>query len=53
MGFQQRDNYCYDCARYNILNGFYGCLKFRVHRNDEFDRLCGGKFKIPRQKKMY
>ena len=45
-----RDNYCYDCARYGLVRGFWGCKKFKCYKYEEFDRYCGGRFKIPRQK---
>ena len=45
-----RDNYCYDCASYGLVRGFWGCKKFKCYKYEEFDRYCGGRFKIPRQK---
>lgn len=51
MAWIQRNDYCVDCARWGIVNDFWGCRYFKVYSYDDRDRLCGGRYKIPRRKK--
>ena len=51
MVWVQRNDYCVDCIRWGLYNGFWGCRKFGVYSYDERDRVCGGHYKIPRRKK--
>ena len=44
-----RNSYCNGCRYWKYFNHFYGCWKFKVYSFDEFDRLCGGRFRQPRK----
>ena len=53
MAFQQRNDYCVDCIHWRYFGGHYGCKKFEVYAYDDRDRLCNGRYKVPRQRKPY
>lgn len=37
--------YCNGCSWWRYFNGFYGCWKFKVYSFDDFERLCGGRYR--------
>ena len=41
----KRNAYCNGCRWWRYFKGFYGCWRFRVYTFDEFDRLCGGRYR--------
>lgn len=41
----ERNRYCDGCRWWGYFRGFYGCKKFKVYALDEFDNLCGGKYR--------
>ena len=45
MWYSRRNPYCEDCRFWGYFGGFYGCKRFGVYSFDEFDRLCGGRYR--------
>ena len=41
----QRNAYCNGCRYWKYFGGFYGCKRFGIYKLEEFDRLCGGRYK--------
>lgn len=41
----KRNEYCDGCCWWRYFGNHYGCWKFKTYKLDDFDRLCGGRWK--------